>query len=428
MSKVIVIADDLTGANATSILLKKNGYESTTFLDIDVYDKEKNKDLDVVSISTDSRSLEPKVAFEKVSGVVKSFLDEDVEFFSKRIDSTLRGNIGDEIEAVLSNLSEDTVAMVVPSYPGSGRVVIGNHMLVNGLPLSRTSVARDPKTPVNYSRVKSILREGYSKPIGIIYLDTVEKGSEAIKSEILSHFEKGIRLITFDAVSDLDIENIANAINNAELDVITADPGPLTQALARERFKNRAFNKKIMITIGSVTDVTMKQVMELQNEEKVYLEEVDARKLIYDDSRQAEIQRVSNIVLRVVDDFDLFGIVTTKNKDKLLNLAWIGKELGIDEDQVSNRISSGLAEITKNVMDARGKEVSGLYTSGGDITVAVCKILNAVGINMIDEVMPLAVYGKLKDGQFDGISIITKGGLIGDDNAIIDCINFLRRR
>ena len=428
MSKIIVVADDLTGANATSILLKKNGYESTTFLDIEVYDRESNRELDVVSISTDSRAIDSELAYEKVDRVVKSFRDEDVEFYAKRIDSTLRGNIGSEVKAVLDNLNGDTVAMVLPSYPGSKRVVIGNHMLVDGVPLSRTSVAKDPKTPVYSSSVYNILKKDYQDPIGIIYLDTVEGGIAEIEREINLLFKKGIRMISFDAITDLDIENIAIAIDNTGLDIVSVDPGPLTQALARQRFKDKAFNEKIMLTIGSVTDVTVKQVEAFKREEKVYFEKVDAEKLIYESTRHLEIERASQIILSKMEDYNLFGVISTKEKERLLDLGQIGREIGLDEDGVSNRISSGLAEISKKVMDKKGKEISGLYTSGGDITVEVCKVLGAVGIRMIDEVMPLAVYGKLKDGCFHGLSIVTKGGLIGDDRAIIDCIDFLRRR
>ena len=116
MSKVVIIADDLTGANATSVLLVRQGFKAVTFLNLDKYDGEEHKDLNVVSISTDSRGVEGEVAYHRVKDVVDFFKDEEVGLFAKRIDSTLRGNIGSEISAMLDNLDEDTLAIVVEPF------------------------------------------------------------------------------------------------------------------------------------------------------------------------------------------------------------------------------------------------------------------------------------------------------------------------
>ena len=428
MSKIVVIADDLTGANATSILLKKNGYKAATFLGIDAYKSSDTDNLDVISVSTDTRAVEQEVAYKIVSNLVNCFKDEKIEFFSKRIDSTLRGNIGSEVKAVLDKLDKSAMAMVVPSYPASGRIVIGGNMLVDGQPLSRTSVARDPKTPIHHNSVRKIIEESYKEEIAYISLDDIEKGASFLKEKILEKSKLGIRLVIFDAVSDSDINTIAKAINMSQLEIVSVDPGPLTQALAREKFKKSKSNKKIMLTIGSVTDVTMEQILEFEKAEKVYFEEVDSLKLIYKEQAEEEIKRVSKSLIKNIDNFDLFGAISTKDKSNLLDLKAIGADLGIHEDQVSQRISQGLAKITENVMEAKSEEITGLYTSGGDITVAVCQLLDSVGIDMVDEVMPLAVYGKLKGGKYNGLPIVTKGGLIGNKKALIECVDFMRRR
>jgi uncharacterized protein YgbK (DUF1537 family) len=117
--------------------------------------------------------------------------------------------------------------------------------------------------------------------------------------------------------------------------------------------------------------------------------------------------------------------VTTLSESKILNLFNISQELEITEDEVSQRISSGLAEITLKVLKGSDSLIGGLYTSGGDVTVAVCNTLGAAGIEVKDEVLPLAVYGRVIDGEFDNMPIITKGGLIGDEKTLIKCINYM---
>ena len=98
MSKVVIVADDLTGANATSVLLVRNGFRASTFLDLDKYKKESSEAIDVISISTDSRGLTGEEAYGRVSQVMDRMCHEDVALFTKRIDSTLRGNVGMEMK------------------------------------------------------------------------------------------------------------------------------------------------------------------------------------------------------------------------------------------------------------------------------------------------------------------------------------------
>ena len=43
MEKIVIIADDLTGANATSVLLARRGFKATTFLNLDKYNGEDHK-------------------------------------------------------------------------------------------------------------------------------------------------------------------------------------------------------------------------------------------------------------------------------------------------------------------------------------------------------------------------------------------------
>ena len=59
------------------------------------------------------------------------------------------------------------------------------------------------------------------------------------------------------------------------------------------------------------------------------------------------------------------------------------------------------------------------------MTVAVCNSLGAAGIKVEGEIMPLAVYSRLIGGSYNNMPIVTKGGLIGDEKALIKCIDYL---
>ena len=70
-------------------------------------------------VSSDSRPLPKSEAQHKVSAAVKQLQARGAHYFTKRIDTTLRGGIGFEIDAMLEQLPQETVAVVVPAMPRS---------------------------------------------------------------------------------------------------------------------------------------------------------------------------------------------------------------------------------------------------------------------------------------------------------------------
>jgi uncharacterized protein YgbK (DUF1537 family) len=427
MPNIVIIADDLTGANATGVLLARHGFEAATFLNLDKYDPNRNQDLKVVSISTDSRGVKKDIAYGRVKEVVDFFKDDDIKLFAKRIDSTLRGNIGTEIDGVLDSLSNDTIALVVPAFPSSGRVCIGGYLMVNQIPLEKTEVEIDPKAPVKTSKVTSIINNQTNKKLGFIDLDKVLKGIDSIKNALSKEIENGSRIIIIDATTDEDIDNIAKAVKNMKVNLISVDPGPFTAALSKELLGEPEVGpgQKLMVTVGSVSNLTRKQMEEFKLACSPLILEVNAKKLIYDSSCQEEVNRVSQELLKNIHNYNIIGVTTTNNEEDVIDLNSVAKELNITEDEVSQKITKGLAKITKNVLEKSNSIIGGLYTSGGDVTIAVCKELEAVGIKVKDEVLPLAVYGKILEGKYHNTSIITKGGLIGDKKAMIKCTDYL---
>lgn len=149
--KLIIVADDLTGANVSNSLLAKNGLKVgsiDTLNDVNNFGK-----YDALGFHTDSRGDEPQIAYQKVFNYTKKLKSDDISFYNKRIDSTLRGNIGAEIDGMLDALGANYTAMVVPAFPSSGKIVVGNFLLVDGVMLEDTDVKNDPTSPVTTSRV-----------------------------------------------------------------------------------------------------------------------------------------------------------------------------------------------------------------------------------------------------------------------------------
>ena len=159
MAECVVVADDLTGANATGVLLTKMNYRATTVMNLDTVSPSTLSDCDCILYPTDSRGADAKTAYNAVYEATERMKGDSVKIYSKRIDSTLRGNLGSETDAMLDCLGDDYLAIVAPCFPSSGRIVIGGFMLVNGIPLHKTNIALDPKTPVKTSDAAALFRK-----------------------------------------------------------------------------------------------------------------------------------------------------------------------------------------------------------------------------------------------------------------------------
>ena len=98
MIKLAAIADDLTGANDTALQFAKRNIKSC--VKINFANDDFTQDKDVIVIDSDSRDLNANEAYEKVHDICSAIKQYDIRCIYKKIDSTLRGNIGAEIKAV----------------------------------------------------------------------------------------------------------------------------------------------------------------------------------------------------------------------------------------------------------------------------------------------------------------------------------------
>ena len=426
MPKVLIVGDDMTGVNSSAVLLSRQGLRCATFFDLDLYTPEEGKNLDVVVVSTDSRSIAAQEAYDRVDKAMKKLYDSSVQLVNKRMDSTLRGNIGPELKAILDNVPKGTMALMVPVFPTSGRVCIGGYLMVNQVPLEQTIVAKDPKNPITTSKVVPLVAKQMDEPVGFIELSTVLQGSEAVKKAILQYNDEGVRVVVIDATTNETVADIAKAAKETGLPIVAVDPGPFTSAMTAEVVEmEEARGQKVFLTVGSVSDNTRRQMEDIRLKYAHHLVNVSVLDLIDDAKRETEIERVVQEICVNPDAYEVLGVTTTCWECDVIDLGKVAAEKGTTQDEISQRISKGLARITVRVIEELGDCIGGLFTSGGDVTVAVCDALQAICIEVKDEILPLAVYGRLHKGIFDKHPIVTKGGLIGDDTAISKCVDYL---
>ena len=199
---VTILADDLTGACDTGCLFAGAGPVGVTvgpFLAAD--------DRAALAVDTGSRALAPRTAAEAVHAAARALggrLAAGVTF--KKIDSTMRGAVAAELDALLEHGPPFTGALVCPAFPAQRRVVRHGRLLVDGAPLHESPVARDPAFRGHSADLAALL-DG-PRPVVSLGLDDVRAGHEKIAHVLEQH--RGA-LVAADAETDADLASLAAA-------------------------------------------------------------------------------------------------------------------------------------------------------------------------------------------------------------------------
>ncbi|MEI8129475.1 MAG: four-carbon acid sugar kinase family protein [bacterium] len=424
-----IIADDLTGANDTALQFHLRGSNTQILLDYEAY-LQNIKNAQTWAISTETRNVEPNIAYSKVKSATKIFIDKlNLEFFYKKIDSTLRGNIAVETLAMLEVLKWDA-AVIIPAFPSEGRITVGGYHLLKGTPIERTELARDVHSPIFESNIPTLLRsqldEGKKDWVGLIELSTIMKGAGPILFKINELISKGKKLIVADSVSITDIEQVVLAINKSDYNILPTGSSACAQVLGNiwlPEMKNQHIQKTIpelpkLIISGSSTQTTELQIKKLSNSDEfdnTYFINLDLKTILNGVSEEL-INRVvhnlgqNNVVVvhtsYLIKDFDGFS-------DDCLNA-------GLTKTKLASMITDFLAELTKTVVNKRDVI---LITLGGETSYKCCSAIDSLQLQLVDEVAPSIALSIDHKAQW----IVSKSGNLGTSNTLIDILNYFEK-
>ena len=175
-----ILADDLTGANATASLLQREGLPSHTHLFAQPPHGGAPASLREAGahvLDLDTRELSGVEAAARLT-IASGWLGVAPDLVGLRIDSTLRGPIPASIDALL--VDPRRLALVVPAFPASGRTTRDGVHYVFGVRLAETQVAHDPHCPVTDSHVAEWIGGRMVAASAMLGLDVVRHGRGAI--------------------------------------------------------------------------------------------------------------------------------------------------------------------------------------------------------------------------------------------------------
>ena len=156
--KLFVVADDLTGALDTGVPFAANGLAVRVQSDPTLMDSVGAEDCDVLIVCTRSRHLPSKQAQRVVRDTFFAARQAGVfGCYIKKLDSTLRGNLGAELEGMILALDASCIH-VLNAFPAAGRTTLNGVQYVYGQPVDRTSFAKDPFNPIRSANILQTLQ------------------------------------------------------------------------------------------------------------------------------------------------------------------------------------------------------------------------------------------------------------------------------
>ena len=397
-----VIADDLTGALDTGLQFRKKGFRTL----VPLRPNPPWPNAEALVLNTESRNIPGPQAYRKVFEVCRPLKAKAIY---KKIDSTMRGNVGREVEAILKARGIPK-AIVVPSIPILGRTVEKGILKVNGIPLLQTPYARDPFHPLSSSRVAQILSLETSLSVGHISLAQVHKGPKSLAARIHNGKE---RIFSIDAVTEEDLKCIGSAWELLGGEVLPCGSVGLANEIpprAEETQKPKKKNSKpILIVSASLNPRTAEQIERVRAHYPFPLIEPQILRLTHPRHFQAEANRLMGEITK--------GWVRTKGA--ILTTTFLEHRPGIEK-----RISRNLGRVALKLLQRAS--CGALVLTGGDLAMGVCRALSTSALEIQEEVLPGIPCSKLVGGPFDGLRLVTKAGGFGEPDALSLIVQYLR--
>lgn len=420
-----VVADDLTGAGDTGVQFARAGLRTRALFG--GWSGREAEGADVVVISTDSRSLSPEAAYGAVASAAAKLRDAGVRPVYKKIDSTMRGPVGAEIDALM-DVFRLRMAVVCPAFPENGRVVVGGCLLVSGEPLARTAIRRDPVAPVHDSSLVTLLAGQSRRPVHYVGVDVLDEGVDALAARLTALLGGGECIVVVDAVSVSDLEAIVSATAAIREQVLLVGAAGLALPLARELAAGRAagpgasVGRSVLVVVGSVNPVARGQLAGLLQLPRVRTVLLDAKELL-----AGEVERGAGGARQAAAEAAATGgvvVLTTAGEAADVEEAQrFGAERGLDPRQVALRVAEGMGEVAAEAIAAAN--LAGVVATGGDTARALLGALGAEGIDLVAEVAPGIPFGRLHGGRKPGLAIVTKAGGFGGPDALARAVAYV---
>ncbi|QHM69829.1 D-threonate kinase [Mixta intestinalis] len=412
--KLLVIADDFTGANDTGVQLAKKGAHTEVVFSLQ---QKPSARADVLVVNTESRACDAEAAAQAVTAALANWQQPELLIY-KKIDSTFRGNVGAEIEAALL-ASGKSLALVAAAIPGAGRTTLEGECLVNGTPLAQTEFASDPRTPIVASRIKTILAQQSALPVTEITLASLHNGE---LPALLRQYQQGTPTIAVvDALTEQDLTHIATVALSLSQTPLLVGAAGLASALPVSAWLPAQQTLPVLVVAGSMSEATRRQVELALRSQRAQVVELDAAQLLQAD--EDAIQALARQACAQLAVGQHCILRTSRNTTDRHQIEALSQQFRYSRAALGERLSQRLGELTLAIIGQA--RIGGLFLTGGDIAIAVAQALGAEGYRIQQEVAPCIPCGRFINSELDDLPVITKAGGFGSESTLCDALSFI---
>ena len=401
MNGILILADDLTGANDTAIQFVKQGFTSMVIINADSANADLSGSYDVISVNCDSRRLNAVEAYNAVYKIAKHL--KAGFFVYKKVDSVLRGNPGQELAAVMDAL-DIPLALVAPSFPAN-RSVIENGMLSNG------------------TDATVVFANGTGKKTENIPLEKIRKGANEVTAFINSiESIEGTQILVVDAVTDDDLEIICKASASLAKPHVLAGSAGLANQLARMPGKAEAVPPWKPAALFPALIIAGTRQTETAAQIDTLCKAFSDAAIVHFDVAMASGGNTENAIAGAFDEASrrikenpCICIIAVDSMFSSTSDAYT------EGDETSAVICEALGVLAEKLMGLF--RFTMLLTTGGDTTLAVCRRLGVSAIEPLVEICPGIPLGRIVGGHYDGRFIVTKSGRFGNPGSLVEIFN-----
>jgi D-threonate/D-erythronate kinase len=427
MTRLAIIADDLSSAtdcgaqvvrSSLSVVVPLGSYSLPS----------QRRTAQVISVDTDSRSLPAEQAFARVRAAAGQLVDEGWSHFYKSVDSTLRGNLGAEIEAIMGIVRPDC-AVIAPAFPKYGRTTVEGVQYLHGRPLHETEFGTDPTAPVWDANIARRLAEGSHRKAGRLELAQVSAGPSEVESALRGLLGDGIELVIVDIAEQDDLRRICLGLAESDLRILWVGSTGLAE------FVPLAFGaastpeaptgnplpdpRPSLALVGSASETTRAQLDYAWTNHQLNIITLDPACIVRGDGTAIkELDRAGSDLRAAIEAGQDSALVVNASRDEIAATQQLGATLNLSATEVAQRIVDALAQTGSDL--ARQGRISGIVATGGDTANALCTALGARALEILGEVeagIPvMRVLGE------ESLPLVTKAGGFGSPAAIGDAL------
>lgn len=403
-NSLLVVADDLTGANDTGIMFASKGFETRLKTNVQSLINTDFKNADVFTVSTDSRATGNK-AIDMTYNAVMAGISNGITQLYLKIDSTMRGSVKYQISGALKawkTLYPNAKAIICPAYPEMGRIIEKGVLYVNGIPVEKSPSGMDTICPVLSSRMMQLLPDSIELPIM-----TEEEMINTINSSSAEQF-------VVDAKTEADLRIIANIITKIGNNVIPVGSAGLANQLHIQPIETNKINTDHSIVLGralilvtSIHETSQRQVDE-------YISHSGGSSIVFNPSPlQLLNHELSSEALK-----RQLQVLIHSSKDNVIIRANPAKvEFGKSSiNSIARVLAKDLAELALFCLEH--EHFDSLILFGGDGAATLLEKMGISEMRLLFSIVPGVPLCSIDHSKYHGLCVITKSGGFGDKNLL----------